>query len=82
MARTEQGLLWLLCTGSRQSLHLTTWANFEAYVLILLARAGHQCFVAALRPSGQPRSCGSARAGQGLTCSMMPTYSSSGSRHR
>lgn len=41
MARTEKGLLWLLSTGSRQSLHLTTWANFEAHVLILLAQARH-----------------------------------------
>lgn len=82
MARTEQGLLWLLSTGSRQSLHLITWANFEARVLILLARAGHQCFVATLWPSGWPHSCRSVRAGQGPTCSMMPTYSSSGIRHR
>ena len=76
MARTEQGLLWLL------TLYPITWANFEAHVLILLVRAGHQRSVAALRLSRWPRSCVSARAGQGPTCSMMPTYSSSGSRYR
>lgn len=82
MARTEKGLLWLLSTGRRQSLHLTTWANFEAHVLILLAQARHQRLVAALWPTGRPCSCSSAKAGQGPTCSMMLTYSSSGSRHR